>query len=111
MQLQTSTPTITAMDLRRGAGTFLDRVAYRGERFIVERAGKPKAVLVSVAEYEQMERLRQEAKANFFAMTDDIRTRVAQSGLSEQELEALIEQAITEVRRNQPVEKSISPSP
>lgn len=40
----TVTPTtITATELRKSPGQYLDRVFYRGERFVVERAGKPMA--------------------------------------------------------------------
>lgn len=37
--------TITATQLRKSPGQFLDRVYYRGESFVVERAGKPMAVI------------------------------------------------------------------
>ena len=37
--------TITATELRKSPGQFLDRVFYRGESFVVERAGKPMAVI------------------------------------------------------------------
>jgi hypothetical protein len=37
--------TITASQLRKSPGQFLDRVFYRGESFVVERAGKPMAVI------------------------------------------------------------------
>lgn len=37
--------TITASELRKSPGQFLDRVFYRGESFVVERAGKPMAVI------------------------------------------------------------------
>jgi len=37
--------TITATQLRKSPGQFLDRVFYRGESFVVERAGKPMAVI------------------------------------------------------------------
>jgi hypothetical protein len=37
--------TITASQLRKSPGQFLDRVYYRGESFVVERAGKPMAMI------------------------------------------------------------------
>lgn len=36
---------ITASQLRKSPGQFLDRVFYRGESFVVERAGKPMAII------------------------------------------------------------------
>lgn len=41
----TATITITATELRKSPGQFLDRVFYRGESFVVERAGKPMAII------------------------------------------------------------------
>ena len=43
--------TITMMDLRREPGTILDRMNYRGERFLLTRHGKPVACLVPPAEF------------------------------------------------------------
>ena len=40
--------TITATELARGLSDILNRVRYRGERFIVERGGEPVAVLEPV---------------------------------------------------------------
>ena len=53
------TASISAMDLRKEPGRFLDRVSYRGESFLIERAGEPKAVLVPVRDYREMKRLKQ----------------------------------------------------
>jgi len=52
----TPTPiTITASQLRKSPGQFLDRVFYRGESFIVERAGKPMAVIGPINDMEAYE--------------------------------------------------------
>lgn len=63
---------ISAMDFRSEPGSVLDRVDYRNEAFIVKRAGKAKAVIIPVREYEQLQRIRQEAKDRFGDMTQEL---------------------------------------
>lgn len=48
---------ISAVDFHRKAGDLLARIRYRGECFIIERRGKPIAVLLSIEEFRQMEAL------------------------------------------------------
>lgn len=93
-----STTTISAMDLRKEAGRFLDRVDLRGETFVVERAGKAKAAIVPIQEYEQLRRIKQEAKERLFVMMDELHERTAH--ISPEILEKEIEEAIVAVRRD-----------
>ena len=65
----------------------------------MERAGKPKAVIISVAEYEQVERLRQEAKARLFAQVDEMRAAFAQA--DPEEAERVITEAIQASRTDE----------
>jgi prevent-host-death family protein len=44
---------INAMEARRAFGSILEVVFYRGEQFIIERAGKPMAALVPVSLLEE----------------------------------------------------------
>ncbi len=88
--------TINAMDLRRESGTLLDRADYRNESFVIERAGKPKAVLVPYSEFEQLQRIRQEARERYFASVGTMRE--AFSDLPEEEINALVEEAVQSVR-------------
>lgn len=90
------TSTINAMDLRRESGTLLDRADYRSESFVIERAGKPKAVLVPYSEFEQFQRIRQEATERYFASVDKMRE--AFSDIHEQEIDTLVEEAVQAVR-------------
>ncbi len=48
---------ISAVDFHRKAGDLLARIRYQGERFIIERRGKPIAVLLSIEEFRQIEAL------------------------------------------------------
>lgn len=88
---------INAMDLRSEPGTYLDRVDYRNEAFIINRAGRPKAVLVSVREYEQLVRQREEAKKRFWELTDEVRARTSQ--FDPGEVQAAIDKAVEAVRK------------
>lgn len=63
------TPSISAMGLRSSPGTILDLVDYRNESFIIERAGKPKAALVPLFVFENI----QKAKQDLFLTNSKIR--------------------------------------
>jgi len=49
------TDTITLSDARDTLGDLVNRAAYAGERVVIERRGKPAAVLIPVADLEALE--------------------------------------------------------
>jgi prevent-host-death family protein len=87
--------TMSAFDARRKFGKVLDSVAASGTNVIVERHGEPVAVMISIAAYRQSERLREQARARFFERVQQISERV---NLDPEEAEALVAEAIAEVR-------------
>jgi len=52
------TKTLTATEARVRFGRLLQRVAENGETILVERAGKPQTVVLPVADYQSLCRLR-----------------------------------------------------
>lgn len=48
--------TVTTMDVRKHVGDILNRVALRGDEYLVERKGKPLAVMMSVEKAESIRR-------------------------------------------------------
>ena len=48
--------TISTMEVRRSIGDILTRVALRGDEYLVERKGKPLAVLMPVEKAEAIRR-------------------------------------------------------
>ncbi|MBI1881522.1 MAG: type II toxin-antitoxin system Phd/YefM family antitoxin, partial [Chloroflexi bacterium] len=48
---------ISAVDFYRKTSALLTRIRERGERFIIERRGKPVAVLLGIEEYQRLETL------------------------------------------------------
>ncbi len=75
---------ISTAEVRLRIGDLLNRVALRGDEFVIERKGKPMAALVPVERLEQMRRAARTALAEFFATppekgepTDDEVMRIA----------------------------------
>jgi prevent-host-death family protein len=57
--------TVNAMRARAKLGQILEEVYYRGDQYVIERAGKPMAAVVPVEQYEQW---RKEREAFFEAV-------------------------------------------
>ncbi len=51
---QTTTKVISAFQARQNFGQLLDEARYKGLRFLVERAGKPMAVVIGIEEWENI---------------------------------------------------------
>jgi prevent-host-death family protein len=49
---------VSAVEARKRLGEILESVYYRGDEVVIERAGKPMAVVIPAARYESMERSR-----------------------------------------------------
>ena len=50
---------ISAVEARKRLGKILEGVYYRGDKVIIERAGKAMAAVISTSRYEAMERSRE----------------------------------------------------
>ena len=84
--------TLSAIDARRRLGELLEGVYYRGDEVVIERAGKPMAVVIPAERYAAMERSRE----RIFEFIE--RTHEKNRDVPGDELEAEIEAAIREVR-------------
>jgi prevent-host-death family protein len=49
--------TINAGKARVNFGQMLDEVYYKGEHFIIERAGKPRAAVIPLSQFEALQKL------------------------------------------------------
>ena len=81
--------TIGAYEARRRFGQLIEEAFYRRDHFIVERAGRPMAVIVSINDYERWQRL---AKARFFSMLDAVWGRT--EGVPTEEIEKDVDEAL-----------------
>lgn len=91
---------IAAFEARRSLGKLIEEAFYRKDSFIIERSGRPMAVLVSIEDYQRWQRL---AKDQVFAMIEAVQKRNAKSPSSE--LERDIREALKSLRREARAER------
>jgi prevent-host-death family protein len=87
--------TIAAYEARRKFGQLIEEAFYRNDSFVVERSGRPMAVIVPVDAYERWKRL---AKERVFAMLEEVWQRT--QNVPEQVLEQEIAQALQALRQD-----------
>ncbi len=63
---------ISTMDVRHHLGDILNRVALRHDKYIIERKGKPLAVIMPVEKAEIFEKAARTNLSSFFAKNDDM---------------------------------------
>ena len=63
-QSRSTAKKINAMRARQSLGTILEEVFYRGDRYIIERAGKPMAALIPLSDLEALQK-RSPAKPGY----------------------------------------------
>ena len=81
-----------AMTVRQRLGELLNEVQYRHGKVVITKAGKPVAALIDIALFERLRKLDEEF--------DVLRAEIAQAfaGKTENEVEALVDEAVTAVR-------------
>ena len=96
LQVNEMVKKITAVKARKNLGQLLEEVYYRGDYYIIERAGKPMAAVVPVWYLEEWLKRRE----RFFDMVDEVRQ--GQVGISPEAVEQDIQDAITAIRTRDP---------
>ena len=86
--------TVSALDARRRLGELLESVHHGGDEVIIERAGKPMAVVISAERYEGLERNRE----HLWKFVE--KAQAGNDGMSDEDVATAVDQAITEVRRS-----------
>ena len=85
--------TLSAVEARKKLGEILEGVFYRGDEVIIERAGKPMAVVIPARLYENIASNREE----LFKMIEEIHER--NRDVPPDVIQAEIEETIREVRQ------------
>jgi prevent-host-death family protein len=87
---------VSAMEARKRLGELLEGVYYRGDEVVIERAGKPMAVVIPSARYEAVQRNEAEAKKRFMELLE--KNWEKNKDVPPDVIERDIEEAIREVR-------------
>ena len=87
---------VNALKARQQLGQLLEEVYYRGDHYIIERAGKPMAAVVPIWQFEEWQQHREQ----FFAMIDAVHARNAE--VPSEVLEHEIAEAVRAVRQQAP---------
>jgi len=83
---------VSALKTRKNLGQLLEEVYYRGDQYIIERAGKPMAAVVPVWQLEELQKRRE----RFFGMVDE--ARKANKGVKPSVIEEEVKEAVQAVR-------------
>lgn len=85
--------TTNALAARKNFGQLLEEAYYRGDEIIIERAGKPMAVIISIEEFENW----QSERERDFAVLDEVKAKNKKA--SPEKIEADVDEAIRAVRK------------
>lgn len=83
---------VNALKARQNLGQLLEEVYYKGDQFIVERAGRPMAAVVPVWQVEEQSKRRE----RLFATVDEIRQK--NKGVKSTIIEREVREAVKAVR-------------
>jgi prevent-host-death family protein len=89
--------TISAMKARQNLGQIMNEVSLRGDDFVIERAGKPVAVLVSMDKYKILSKDREDARAAVSQIRGKMKNEAPET------IENLITEAVCAVRKKQKI--------
>jgi prevent-host-death family protein len=95
---------VSALEARKRLGEILESVYYRGDEIVIERAGKPMAVVIPSERYEALERERE--RANMRLMEIIQKNWEKNKDVPPEVIEHEVEEAVREVRAERATERA-----
>lgn len=86
------TKTVNALKARKNLGQLLEEVYYKGDQYVIERAGRPMAAIVPVWQLEEWQKRRD----RFFGMLEELRRK--NKAVKPEVIEREVKEAIRAVR-------------
>ena len=92
---------INALKARQNLGQLLEEVYYKGDQYVIERAGKPMAAVVPLWQLEEWQKRREQ----FFAAVEEVQQHnpKGKPEIIEQEVREAIRAVRTQARRRKKV--------
>ena len=87
---------LSAVEARKRLGEILEGVFYRGDEVVIERAGKPMAVVIPTHLYANIERNREEARDRLFELIE--KNWEKNKDVPYEEIQREVDEAVREVR-------------
>ena len=93
--------TVNALKARQNLGQLLEEVYYKGDQYVIERAGKPMAAVVPLWQLEEWQKGREQ----FFAAVEEVQqqNQEVKPEIIEQEVKEAIRAVRTPARRRKKV--------
>lgn len=92
--------TVSAGEARQRLGQLLEGVYYRGDEVVIERAGKPMAVVIPADRYEAIEQIREHSRERLFGLIEKAQKHSQEHGpLSPEEAEQLVLEEVAAARK------------
>lgn len=81
--------TVNALKARKNLGQLLEQVYYQGDKYVIERAGRPMAAVVPIWQLEEWQKLRE----RFFGMVAEVqqKNKSVKSDVIEGEVQAAVQ--------------------
>ncbi len=92
------TKNVTSLELQEQTDTLLNEVGKGNVSVVVEQNGEAKAVLIPIEQYQVWLQSREAAFQRIEEIGDRARARWEAAGISEDEMEQLIQETVEEVR-------------
>lgn len=87
-------------EARAHLGEIVDRVRFTGEPIIIEKSGKSAVMVLPLEPSDEELAMRAASKKRMWAAIDRIRQHVSESGVSQEEIEELVAEAVEWARNN-----------
>lgn len=83
---------VNALKVRKNLGQLLEEVYYKGDQYVIERAGRPMAAVVPVWQLEEWQKRRE----RFFRMVEELREKT--KAVKPEVIEREVAEAVQAVR-------------